>query len=218
MALRIFGPGGPYLPMTECASLYSATGNIEAEVTKGTPRSWIEELRRDGDLVYGGAEYMLVDFDREYPGIIDTGSITNLYPRTVGIMVRPGNPGGISSLKDLSGPGITVLNVELEAMGEIQGRYPGVKDNVTVSVVTGEDGVREWLANRAVDAWITYESWHVKLADESGFVPLAGDDALSRQTPIAVVKAGKKRTDAEAFIAFLKSAGAHRIFREKGWQ
>lgn len=218
MPLHIFGPGGPYTPMTECAHAFRETGGTEAVVTMGTPGQWIDRARESGDLIYGGAEYMMSDFIAAYPGVVDEATVTNLYQREVGIIVRKGNPAGITALSDLGRKGLHILNVELERMETLQGRAPGIMENISLSVVTGKEGFEAWPSKTRIDAWITYRSWHVKLKDSSDFVGLGPDERIFRATPIAVASMSKHRREAGAFIGFLKSDRARGIFQKWGWE
>lgn len=218
MPLYIFGPGGPYTPMNECAHAFHETGGIEAVVTMGTPGQWIDRARESGDLIYGGAEYMMSDFIAAYPGIVDETTVTNLYTREVGIIVRKGNPAGISALTDLGRKGIRVLNVELEKMEALQNKAAGIRENISLSVLTGKEAFDAWPLETQIDAWITYRSWHVKLEDSSDFVRFPQDDKLFRATPVAITAFSKNRSRAETFIGFLKSDRARGIFQKWGWE
>ena len=127
MKLHVFGPGGPYTPMAECARAFRETTGTEVAVVMGTPNQWIEEAREKGDLLYGGAEYMISDFISSYPGMVDESTVTNLYTREVGIIVRKDNPSGIATLNDLGRKGMCVLNVELEKMEALQNKAASLR-------------------------------------------------------------------------------------------
>lgn len=216
--LNIYGPGGPYSPMSECAEQFAGMNAIRVVITKGTPEQWIERARNDADMIYGGAEYMLDDFIAAYPGIVDPAAVINLHARAVGIIVKKGNPRNIRGLADLGLPAVKILNVELEKMEDLQNRVPGVREKIKFSVLTGEEGADKWLSSSSPDAWITYRSWHIKLKDHTEFVPLSGKDALSRWTPIGITKTSPQRGMGYEFISFLKSGQGHSIFRRWGWQ
>ncbi len=215
--LSVYGPGGPYLPMRECAEGFNRAGGVRVEVTKGTPQQWFERAGSDADLIYGGAEYMLDDFMDEFPGMIDPATITCLHARIVGVIVRKGNPRRIGRLADLASQQTRVLNVELEKMAELQDRIPGIRDNIAVSVLTGEQGAQEWISNPALDAWITYQSWNVQLRDHSDFVRLPEAETLYRHTPIALTNRTLQKETALAFIRYLQSAAGREVFFRWGW-
>jgi len=215
--LRIYGPGGPYRPMSECALAFGRAGGCRAEVTKGTPQQWLVQARSDADLIYGGAEYMLDEFIADYPGFLDPETRTNLYARRIGVIVRKGNPRQINNLADLSRPRTKILNVELEKMAVFQERPAGLRTNINLSVLTGEEGAEKWLTDPALDAWITYESWHVPLRDETDFILLPGEGTIYRHTPVAITAFSRKKELAKEFIAFLKSPAGREIFCRWGW-
>jgi accessory colonization factor AcfC len=204
--------------MEECAARFIERTGIAVEVTKGTPHSWIDRARRDADLIYGGAEYMLTDFVLGHPGIVDTSRIVYLYSRLIGIVVRKGNPKAIRSLDGLCRPGIRILDVKLENMEEIQTRRPGLMQNIWLSVLTGEEGADRWQTVPELDAWITYESWHIRLRGISDFVHLPENDRLLRATPIAPTFMSSEPNAAIEVVRFLESEEGHGIFRKWGWR
>ncbi len=214
--LRVYGPGGPYGPMLECAREFSQSADIDVVVSKGTPEQWIDRAREDADLIYWGAEYMLSDFAAQHPGLIDMDTVSHLYPRSTGIIVRKSNPAAIRRLADLGRRGIRLLNVELENMGEFQGRMPGVMENISRSVLTGTDGLSAWKSAPELDAWITYESWYFELKSSAEFIRF--ERGCSRWTPIAITTVTKNKMAASEFIRFLKSEDGHKIFTKWGWQ
>jgi len=171
----------------------------------------------DGDLFFGGADYMLEDFDRRNPGVLDLRSAERLLPRRLGIIVRKGNPLGIRTLGDLQREGVTVMEAALEKVSGYHGARPGAGDADDPVEHTGTEALKAWRSNPGIDAWITYKSWHAVLAVEADFVEIPDESAL-RFTPIAVTARTPHREAAEKFIAFLKSPEAQRIFREHGWE
>lgn len=216
-ALRIYGPGGPHEVLLECAARYRELHGRAVEVLKGGPGRLDRLASQDGDLYYGGAEFMLHDFDRRNPGVLDLRTVELLYPRRVGIIVRKGNPRTIRGLEDLQREGIRVLKASRESMheyhdGQLEGGRPYIPEPYS-----GRDALKAWRADQTIDAWITYKSWHAVLAAEADFVELPTDRAL-RFTPIAIIARTPNRQEAERFIAFLKSPEAGRIFKEHGWE
>lgn len=213
--LYIFGPGGPYNAIKECAETFSRLREVPVEIVKGPPEFWANHF---ADLIYGGAPYMMVDFAAANPGVIDLGSIYQLYERQVGIIVRKGNPQGITGLADLGLGGVKVLDVKLEKMTEFQNYVPAIKNNIYLSVTTGMQGVEAWRSLAELNAWITYKSWHCVLIQETDFIQLPDEMAPLRATPIAITSWTKKRKLAQDFIFFLQGAPAHAIFRKWGWE
>ena len=215
--LHAYGPGGPYLPMKACGELFTQATGVRVITTKGVPSSWIGRARQDADLIYGGAEYMLPEYESECPGLIDMTAVANLFPRRVGIIVRKGNPKVLSSPEDLGVGGLRVLDVQLERMEPFQ-RAARRAGNIARSVVTGEEGRTAWLTEQELDAWITYRSWHVTMRDEAEFLPILGPPDSLRFTPVALARRTPHRQLAADFVGFLRSEATHRIFAEHGWE
>ena len=216
--LCVFGPGGPYRPMQECADLFSERKGVEIRITVGTPQQWMAAAEQQADLIFQGAEFMLNDFMRSYPNMVDEGSITGLYARAAVILVRKGNPKGIRKLKDLARGGIKVAVVTQENMQEVYERVPGIHYNVVMPVLTGKEAVTAWRNKPELDAWITYESWHAVLKDETDVVPLNAREQVFRITPIAGTRSSQHKQLAREFVSFLQSEESHQVFRTWGWK
>lgn len=214
--LRAYGPGGPYRALRSCAELYREQHGVEVQIIRALPHHLAERLPADGDLYYGGAEYMLEEFDARHPGIIDVASAARLHPRRIGILVRKGNPHGIENLDDLRREGIEVLDVKLEKMRHFHLDPGGDLGNIRRLEYTGLQGKNAWLTVPELDAWITYRSWHVELEEHSDFIEIPGERGL-RYIPMALTHRTAHPQEAKKFIRFLQSDEARRIFEEHGW-
>lgn len=215
--IRAYGPGGPHNVLKECATLYREMHGETVAIVKARPEALAKKIREDGDIFYTGAEYMLEDFDRTNPGLLDLSSVERLHPRRVGIVVRKGNPLGITGVDDLKRGPVKVLTVALEDMTPLLGDPAAGDISVWRRVYTGDEGVSAWRTDPEVDAWVTYKSWYVTLAAEADFVDLPGGAAL-RFTPVTVTRRTTRRDAALRFVTFLKSPEAQRIFHKHGWE
>ncbi len=72
--LRVYGPGGPHHVLQECADLFLERSGVDVAIIKALPYDLKRKLPEDGDIYYGGAEYMLEEFDRQNPGILDVST------------------------------------------------------------------------------------------------------------------------------------------------
>ncbi|MGI4828175.1 MAG: substrate-binding domain-containing protein [Janthinobacterium lividum] len=223
--LHVYGPGGPLAPLKECAELYTRTAHKSVIVTGGPEAQWITAAEADADLIYGGAEYMLTDFDQHHPGLLQPGSRTELYARAAGVLVRKGNPKHIQSLADLVRPGIRILDVngagQVGLWEDLAGKedlIAGIQQHIAVSVTNSADAIKQWNANGALDAWITYVSWQKRLPDTTEVVPLAPEALLHRGTPIALTSRTAQKQAAAEFLRFLQTDQAHAIFIKWGWK
>lgn len=223
--IDVYGPGGPLGPMKECAEAFSKQRHVEVVVTAGPESQWIERAKMDADVIFGGAEYMLTDFVLKYPTLVDAKTRTELYPRAAGILVRKGNPKKIGSLNDLTRSGIRIIDVNgagqlglWEDMAGSKGLIPGIAKNIVLSIRTSAEAIEKWKQMPELDAWITYESWHYRLKDETDLVSLPPSEKIYRGTPIAITKTAENTAIAQEFVKFLQSAEGHRIFQKWGWR
>ncbi len=217
-ALTIYGPGGPYRAIRACADRFGAGRGVTADVFSGEPSVQAGQAARDGDVYYTGAEYMMDDFIRDHPGLIDASSIVYPAARRLGVIVAQGNPKGIASLADIAAPGMRILDVRLENMGGLRG---AANANVAVSVTTGREGLAAWKANKTaknLDAWATYKTWAGELTPEEGeFIPIDGPQGV-RRIPAAVMRNAPHPGLARDFLAFLQTDEARAIFLENGYE
>lgn len=225
ITLKVYGPGGPLAPMKECAERFQERTGIRVEVTGGPADEWVERALQDADVLYGGAEYMLTALAQKHPGLIDARSRTELYVRPAGILVRKGNPRRIRGLADLTRPGLRLVDVngagQVGLWEDLAGRLglvPGIQRNIAVTVETSAEAIRLWKGRPELDAWISFESWHFRLRDDTDLVRLPRDQVLYRGTPVALAAATRHRAQAAEFVAFLKSQDGHRVFRKWGWK
>ncbi|MBB5396917.1 hypothetical protein D0C36_14915 [Mucilaginibacter conchicola] len=223
--LHIYGPGGPLSAMQDCAKAFTAKTGIPVKVTGGPEPKWLSQAQADGDVIYGGAEYMLTQFMQTHPGMVDAATRVELYKRRAAILVRSGNPKQITSLKDLAKPGIKVLDVngagQLGLWEDIAGKenlIGAIQKNIGGSYANTALGIEAWKKDKSYDAWITYASWHNNLKDVTQVVELSLASRLYRGTPVALTSNTKQATQAKQFIQFLQSVDGHVIFKKWGWE
>ncbi|OLY94504.1 accessory colonization factor AcfC [Cnuella takakiae] len=223
--LFVYGPGGPQAPVEECARLFSQRFSIPVKVTAGPEAKWIEEAKQKADIVFGGAEYMLTQFALQHPGIIDSTTRDELYKRAAGILVRPGNPKRIRSLKDLGKPGIKILDVngagQLGMWEDLAGRQNligGIQKNIGGSFENTALGIEAWKRDKSYDAWITFASWHNRLKNVTTLIRLPPAQTVYRGTPIAVTTITNQKDLSLQFIKYLQSPEAHQVFVNWGWE
>ena len=202
--VHVYGPGGPAEPLKECAKLFTQQTHVAVTVVAGPEAQWIGAAKMDADLVYGGAEYMLTEFDLNHPGFLAAGTRIALYDRAIGILVREGNPKHITRFADLARPGIQLLDVsgagQVGAWEDIAGReemIPAIERNIEVSVPNSAAAIALWQSRPALDAWVTFESWQHRVGS-STLVRLSNAERIYRGTPIAIAARSQHRADAEA--------------------
>jgi accessory colonization factor AcfC len=223
--LFVYGPGGPQAPMEECAKIFSKNMLIPVKIIAGPETNWIDQAKQNADLVFGGAEYMLTQFAVQHPGLIDSSTRTELYKRAAGILVRKGNPKKITSLKDLTKPGVRILNVngagQLGLWEDIAGKQNligGIQKNILRSFPNTGAAVNAWKTDNSYDAIIIYSSWYYRLKDVSQLVKIRESQTVYRGTPIAITNITNQKKEARQFIQFLLSNEGHLIFKKWGWE
>lgn len=222
--LYVYGPGGPFGPVNECALEFGQKNGIPIKVIAGPDKNWIEQAKKNAVIIYGGAEYMLTNFMGNYPGIVDGATRTSLYQRSFAILVRPNNPKNIHSIKDLAKPTIKLLDVngagQVGVWEDIAGReglIAAIQKNIGASYQNTALGIEGWKNDPSFDAWITYSSWHYRLKEITDLVVIPASENVSRGTPIALTEKGKHSKYAAQFIEFMKSSRGHAIFKKWGW-
>lgn len=223
--LMVYGPGGPLGPMKECAEEFARTRGVQVEVVGGPEKTWIARAQQQADLFYGGADYMLTQFAQNHPDLVDPVTRTELYRRAAGILVRPGNPRGIHSVRDLARSDVRLIEVlgagQIALWEDIAGRRDligAIRRRTVSSVVTSAEAIELWKQHPEIDAWVTFESWHHRLRDSTELVRLPQNERLYRGTPIVIARHSRQPALAAEFVAFLQSDAAHEVFRRHGWE
>ena len=223
--LLIYGPDGAFAPMKECAELFSLKSGIETKVTTAPGAAWIRQARQEADIIYEETEFGLTQFMGDYPCLVDEKTRTSLYPRPAGILVRKGNPKRIGSIADLAREGVYLLDVNgsgqiglWEDVAGLKGVIPGIRKNIAMSTTTSAEAIKRWNSLPALDAWITFESWHQFLKDTADLIRLPKDERVYRGTALVSTQFYKNQQSARMFIDFLKTPECHAVFRKWGWE
>lgn len=223
--LYVYGPGGPFAAVNECAQVFGKQNGIAVKVVAGPEGNWIDAAKENADIVFGGAEYMLTEFATKHKGLIDSSTRTELHKRAAAILVRPGNPKRILSLKDMAKPGIKILDVngagQLGMWEDLAGKQnviKGIQQNIGGSFGNTALGINAWKADKSYDAWITYASWYIRLKDITTLVKIPASQTVYRGTPVALTTISKHKQEALRFITFMQSEKGHVIFRKWGWE
>lgn len=223
--LYVYGPGGPQAAMEECAKVFSKKISVHVKVVAGPEASWIEQAKQNADVIFGGAEYMLTQFAMQHPGLIDSSTRTELYKRGAAILVRPGNPKKITSLKDLIKPGVRILDVNgagqlgmWEDLAGKQNLIAGIQKNIQKSFPNTALAIDAWKTDNSYDAMISYTSWYLRLKDVSELVKIPPAQTVYRGTPVSITTITNQKKEAQQFIRFLLSDEGHAIFKKWGWE
>ena len=223
--LFIYGPGGPLKPIEECGIVFTKKVGVQVKVIAGPEAKWVDQAKKNADLVFGGAEYMLTQFQIQHPGLLDSTTRTELYKRGAGILVRPGNPKKINLLKDLARPGINLLEIagagQLGMWEDLAGKQnliEGIQKNIRSTFTNTAFAIEAWKLNDKFDAIIIFSSWYKRLKGVSELIKIPQSQNVFRGTPIAITSITDKKPEAKKFIQFLLTNEGHQIFKKWGWE
>ncbi|GBU15853.1 MULTISPECIES: extracellular solute-binding protein [Methylobacteriaceae] len=225
--VRVYGPGGPLPAVKEAAETFGKARGIDVQVTAGPTPGWIDKAKQDADVVYSGSEAMMSEFVALMPDQIDSKAAQPLYLRPAAILVRPGNPGRITGLRDLLKPGHRIVVVNGSGQGglweDVAGRLGDVETvrafrrNIALVAKTSADAKQAWLSDTNLDAWLIWNIWQVANQTVADQVEIEPEYRIYRDTGVAVTKRGSEKEGAKAFADYLASPEAARIFAKWGW-
>ncbi len=222
----VYGPGGPYPAINEAASVYSRENNVVVKVIKGPVSRWEKAAKQNADIIYSGSENMMTQFCRRF-GIIMKNTVTPLYLRKSGLLVRPGNPKHIKSFSDILKPGIRILVVSgaglIGVWEDMIGRTKSIdslkmlRRNIAFFAPNSGVAKKRWIQDTTLDVWLTWNIWQVANPDLADFVPVDEKYTIYRDCAIALTTNGVKKKEALGFFNFLTSERARGIFKKWGW-
>ncbi|KFI21910.1 substrate-binding domain-containing protein [Nitrosococcus oceani] len=225
--LYVYGPGGPAPAMKAAAAAFEKASGTKVVVTAGPTPTWIEAARGNADLLYSGSEHMMSDFLVMLGPRLAADTVRPMYLRPAAILVRPGNPAGISGLADLLKPGYRVLVVhgagQVGLWEDIAGRdgdittLRALRSNI-VHYATNTGAAKErWLTDPKIDAWIVYNIWAIANPGIADMVPLEPHYRIYRDCGIVLTEHSRTKPEAQAFTRFLESDEGRAIFERFGW-
>lgn len=227
-AINVYGPGGPAPAMLEAARTFSATHNVQVNVTAGPTPQWVDKAKQDADVVFSGAENMFNDYAKALPGAFDLKDVYPLYLRPVAMLVRPGNPRGILSFRDLLEPNVKVLTVagagQIGLWEDVAGRSGDIatvralRRNIVFPEAVNSGAAKEqWIAQPDIDVWLIWNIWQVANPTLAQVVEMDEPYRIYRDTGVVLTRKGKNVAQARAFVEFLKSPAGAAIFARWGW-
>ncbi len=225
--IHVYGPGGPMPAMKEAAAAFGTAHGITVDVTAGPTPTWIERAKTDADVIFSGSETMMTDFIGALGDKIDPSTVRPLYLRAAAILVRPGNPGHITGIRDLMKPGHRVLVVNGAGQNglweDIVGRTGDIgavrafRSNVVTFAGNSALARQAWTTDTSLDAWVIWTIWQVSNPNLADQVAIEPEYQVYRDTGVGLTKKGAQSADAKAFAAYLESPEAARIFAKWGW-
>lgn len=225
--LRVYGAVGPSPAIEEAAMVFATRNDIKVTVVSGPRHIWREKAELDADLMFSSADFMMSDYARSMGLQIDEASVTPLYLRPSAILVRPGNPKGISDFPDLVRPGMNVMVVNAAGQTglweDMAGKLEDIRTiralrkNIVVFASDSDEALKMWKLRDDIDAWITWNTWQMPLRGRAHVVVPSRTYRVLRQCSVALTARGKNKPGARMFVEFLASKEAAEIFSTWGW-
>lgn len=224
--IRVYGAGGPQNAFQEVATLFQAETGTPVEIVFGPEGTWSADAQRRADLIWGTAEEALTAFLRTYSEF-PSAAAEPLYVRPAVIAVQPGNPKNIQGFDDLLRDGMRIVVVEGAGVAntsgtgvweDVAGRLGSLDDIVrfrrNIVAYTPGSGAGFKAFKDGADAWITWSYWPIDHPDQADLVRF--EDARVIWRDISVVASPEADPETAAFVAFLKTPAAVRIFAAHG--
>ncbi|WP_417220345.1 substrate-binding domain-containing protein [Achromobacter spanius] len=227
--LNVYGPGGPAPAMKEAAEAFGRSHGVKVHITAGPTPAWAGKAKQDADVLFSGAENMMSGFASALPGVFDLRDARTLYLRPSAILVRPGNPKGISGFKDLLKPGIKVMAVagagQTGLWEDVAGRLGNIETvrafraNLVLPEAANSAMARtQWTEDKSIDAWLIWNIWQVSNPALASMVEVEQPYRIYRGAGAVVTQRGKQHPQAQAFVDYLASDDGKAIFKKWGWK
>lgn len=228
--INLYGPGGPHVPLIEAAQKYKQLTGVDVIVNYGPQGTWNEKASQNADILFGASEQSALAIATDHADKFDIKNIMPLYLRRAIILVRKGNPQGITGLRDLANKNIGIIapdgagrsNTSGTGVWEdMIGRTQDIKlvqkfRNNIVSFTPNSGTARKmFLENPNVEAWITWIDWAKSNPDYGDVVEIEKELTVYRDVNVVA----RKDANAETlrFIDFLKSDAVKEIFEKYGF-
>jgi molybdate transport system substrate-binding protein len=221
------GSGGrPELRVFAAASLTAAFGELGERVTatNGTKvtfnfagsQALATQIRQGAPAdVFASADLANMDKVKDLVGTPQVFA-SNLLQ----IVVEKGNPKGVKGLGDLARGGLKVVLAAEEVPAGKYARQVLDRAGVTVAPVSLEDNVKAVVAKVGLgeaDAGIVYVTDVKAGGDEVEGVDIPKDQNVVATYPIAGVRAGTHRSEAQAFVDLVRSAEGRQVLEGYGF-
>ena len=221
--LQVFSSGAVAPPLQQCAKQFTATRGIQFQFRIGKGEKLIAEIAqlKKGDVLTCGAEFLL-DV-AEVRGLLFGDTRRSLGARTSAILVQAGNPKKLTTIADLSSPGVKIgvsVGGCLLGVWDDVATKAGLTEPIRRNITDTVDGCGELIALlnvKRVDAVLGWDAFKRLAADAVDVVELPDALQVWRSTGVAVVKFAEHKALAQRFIEFLVSDEGKRVYEAYGW-
>jgi molybdate transport system substrate-binding protein len=221
-SLLVYCGAGMRKPMDELGSLFFEEYGISVNYNYAGSNTLLSqmELTQKGDVYMPGATYYF-DIAKE-KGITDYEQRVAYHVPV--IAVPEGNPAGITSLADLTKPGVTVIlgDSKAAAIGKLGNKIleeNGIYDTVANNTIARGATVNElvvYTSMKQADASIIWEDLVVN-SEKMEIVEIPREQNIVKIIPIGTLTFSEKKGTATKFVDFVASPEGKAIFEKHGF-
>lgn len=199
-------------PNVKIEGTYDSSGKLQSQIEAGA----------DVDIFFSAALKQMQALQEE--GYIDADASVDLLENKIVLIVPKGSEEGYTSFED-------IVNADMAAIGDPEsvpaGQYGkealenlGLWSEVEnkLSLGTNVTEVLNWVAEQSADAGIVYATDAASIPDKVTVIAAAPEGSVSKVIyPVAELKDTANKEAADAFMEFLQSADALKVFEEAGF-
>ncbi|MGI5168309.1 molybdate ABC transporter substrate-binding protein [Spirillospora sp. CA-253888] len=218
VTLTVLGASSLTEVMGELAATYDRTHRrVRVRAEFGGSQEMVGRLadHRHGDVLVTAGEAAM----NEAKGYL-TGRRRVVAHNSLTIAVAPGNPRRVTGLADLARPGLRVTVGAASNPAGVYARQVFARAGLTVRWTGEEISVRAVLdrvRSGLSDAGLVYITDMRSAGIAADSVPIPADGNVTASYPAAAVEGGDHEEEAEAFVAWLASPEAARLFHKYGF-
>lgn len=199
-------------PNVKIEGTYDSSGKLQSQIEAGA----------DVDIFFSAALKQMQALQEE--GYIDADASIDLLENKIVLIVPKGSEEGYTSFED-------IVNADMVAIGDPEsvpaGQYGkealenlGFWSKVEnkLSLGTNVTEVLNWVAEQSADAGIVYATDAASIPEKVTVIAAAPEESVSKVIyPVAELKDTANKEAADAFMEFLQSADALKVFEEAGF-
>ena len=237
--VRIFSARACAAPLEKAAKLFEQQTGIRVEISvcsrhcakpvaeEATGETggddFLLEIADAGihDLAIAGAEYLLDD--GEVRGIVQKHQRRTIAYRRSAIIVPPGNPKNIQSVKDMAKPGmrvgVSVIDCLKGLWEDVTGRL-GLGDKIRQNICYYANGciaIVEAVATGQVDAAFGWSAFKHLVPERIEIIEMPQEQQVLRGTGVGLLSFSRKPETTKRFMDFLASPESQKFYAEYGW-